>query len=151
MNEEKMKEYENFVVSCFNENPTGNKILDFLHMTMALTSESGEFADSIKKAVFHSKETNRIDLIDELGDVLFYFTNIAHFLGVSIDDIAEANMIKIQERYPDGRCKNYNFGNRNKVEEKKRIEEFLHRIKADSCLDISINEANNDKGNTEKH
>ena len=140
--DEKVKEYEQFVASCFNENPTNNKVLDFVHMTMALMSESGEFADIVKKAVFHSKETSKVDLIDELGDVLFYFMNICHFLDITLDDVMEANLIKIRERYPDGRGKNYNFGTRNKIEEKKRIEQFLMKIKQDVSIDISINNPN---------
>ena len=138
--DEKVKEYEQFVVSCFNENPTNNKVLDFIHMTMALMSESGEFADIVKKAVFHSKEISKVDLVDELGDVLFYFMNIFHFLGFTIDDVMEANLIKIRERYPEGRGKNYNFGTRNKAEEKKRIEQFLMKIKQDVSIDINISQ-----------
>lgn len=149
--DEKVKEYEQFVVSCFNENPTNNKVLDFIHMTMALMSESGEFADIVKKAVFHSKEISKVDLVDELGDVLFYFMNICHFLGVTIDDVMEANLIKIRERYPEGRGKNYNFGTRNKAEEKKRIEQFFMKIKQDVSIDINISQISQHHQSSQQH
>lgn len=142
--DEQIKQYEDFVVSCFNENPTGNKVLDFLHMTMALCSESGEFADEVKKAVFHSKETRIIDLVDELGDVFFYLTCITNFLGISIQDVMQANIIKIQQRYPYGRRKNYNFDSRDKEDEKRRIEEFLEKIRANNNLDLNKSCKNGD-------
>jgi NTP pyrophosphatase (non-canonical NTP hydrolase) len=39
---------------------------------------------------------------DELGDVLWYAAVLAHLAGVSLEDVATANVTKLQARYPAG-------------------------------------------------
>ena len=104
-NDSYVEEYSKFAVDCFNENPTGNRILDLLNLTLALNTEAGEYGDIVKKAVFFSKQTKKSDLCDELGDIAFYFFNTLAFLKVDLKDVLVANMIKIRQRYPNGRNK----------------------------------------------
>ena len=132
-----IKEYQNFVLDCFNENPTGNRILDLLNLTLALNTEAGEYGDIVKKAVFFSKPIQKSDLCDELGDIAFYFFNTLAFLNVSLQDILIGNMIKIRQRYPNGRNKNYNYNVRNKKEEKKKIDEFFQKLEGND-IDVDL-------------
>lgn len=39
-NDSYVEEYSKFVVDCFNENPTGNRILDLLNLALALNTEA---------------------------------------------------------------------------------------------------------------
>ena len=41
-------------------------------------------------------------MIRELGDVLWYVANAATALNVTFEDIVQANINKLQARYPEG-------------------------------------------------
>lgn len=138
MNDLYIEEYSKFVVDCFNENPTGNRILDLLNLTLALNTEAGEYGDIVKKAVFFSKQIKKSDLCDELGDIAFYFFNTLAFLKVNLKDVLIGNMIKIRQRYPNGRNKNYNYNVRNKKEEKKKIDDFFQGLLGENDIDVDL-------------
>lgn len=138
MNDSYIEEYSKFVIDCFNENPTGNRILDLLNLTLALNTEAGEYGDIVKKAVFFSKQIKKSDLCDELGDIAFYFFNTLAFLKVNLKDVLIGNMIKIRQRYPNGRNKNYNYNVRNKKEEKKKIDDFFQGLLGENDIDVDL-------------
>lgn len=72
---------------------------------MGLAGESGEVCDLLKKVVFHGKPLDaamRAKLVLEMGDVLWYLAHAATTLGVSLDDVANANAAKLRARFPDG-------------------------------------------------
>lgn len=69
---------------------------------LGLAGESGEFADEVKKHLFHGKELDQEKLVKELGDILWYLAAAAKYLGVSLSDIAAKNNEKLRVRYPDG-------------------------------------------------
>lgn len=70
--------------------------------TLGLCGEAGEFAEIVKKHVFHGREMDRGRAADELGYVLWYLAACAEALGLRLDEIAQANMVKLRARYPDG-------------------------------------------------
>jgi len=69
---------------------------------LGLAGEAGEVADTIKKAVFHRHALDADKLVKELGDVLWYLAALASKLGVGLDEVAERNIAKLRERYPEG-------------------------------------------------
>lgn len=69
---------------------------------LGLSGEAGEFADEIKKVVFHGKEINREYLIKEMGDVRWYLEYLSLALDVTMDEVESKNVAKLRERYPDG-------------------------------------------------
>lgn len=69
---------------------------------LGITGEAGEVADLIKKAVFHGHDIPVKDLKKELGDVLWYVSQLARVNGLSLENIAIANIEKLKKRYPDG-------------------------------------------------
>lgn len=69
---------------------------------LGLAGESGEVADMIKKYLYHGHELAIEDVIKELGDVLWYLAVIASTFGTTLEYIAERNICKLIERYPDG-------------------------------------------------
>ena len=69
---------------------------------MGLAGESGEVCDYLKKVVFHGHELDKDQLCKELGDVLWYVATLATTAGLSLGEIARANVVKLQLRYPDG-------------------------------------------------
>lgn len=63
--------------------------------------EAGEVQGDIKKAVGqgHPLDPNRVK--KELGDLLWYITRIASLMGYSLEDVAIANIRKLELRYPE--------------------------------------------------
>lgn len=69
---------------------------------LGLTGESGEVADYIKKVSAHGMPMNRADFVDELGDVLWYLSQLAFCYGIKMSEVMEANRSKVLRRYPSG-------------------------------------------------
>lgn len=69
---------------------------------LGLTGEAGECGDHIKKYAFHGHELNVEEIKNELGDVLHYLAGLATMCGVSLEEVANANITKLQKRYPKG-------------------------------------------------
>jgi NTP pyrophosphatase (non-canonical NTP hydrolase) len=70
--------------------------------TLGLAGEAGEVADLYKKMLFHGHQVDALHIIDELGDVLWYIAALASLEGLSLQDIAQANIDKLAVRYPNG-------------------------------------------------
>ena len=89
-----MKEYgqsvEGFMITADNERMIEN--------TLGLVGEAGEVAEKIKKCIRDNHEPNRTELVKELGDVLFYVTALANFIGSDLEAVAKQNVTKLQDR-----------------------------------------------------
>ncbi len=73
---------------------------------MGLDGETGEVVENIKKILrdknkLIDKET-RSELSKELGDVLWYLSQLASELNISLDEIAIKNIGKLQSRKKRG-------------------------------------------------
>lgn len=78
----------------------------FINKVLGLAGESGEVADKVKKLQRNKdgriNQTDVQELSKELGDVLWYLSAIAHYLGVSLDDLAQQNLEKLFDRKARG-------------------------------------------------
>lgn len=75
---------------------------DLLNAALGLAGETGEVVDIAKKRVFHGVEDPPGQLLDELGDVLWYLAWLAAQHGATLEEVAARNIDKLQKRYPDG-------------------------------------------------
>lgn len=69
---------------------------------LGVAGEAGEVADLMKKWVGHGKPRDMDAMAKELGDVLWYLSAICSDLGLSLRDVAQANINKLMKRYPEG-------------------------------------------------
>ncbi|MFK7845278.1 MAG: nucleoside triphosphate pyrophosphohydrolase family protein [Rhodothermales bacterium] len=69
---------------------------------LGLVGEAGEVAEYVKKAIFHRHDLDREKLKKELGDVLWYAAALCTNLDLTMEEVMEANIEKLQQRYPDG-------------------------------------------------
>lgn len=69
---------------------------------LGLAGETGECCDLLKKHQYQDGREIYGNLIDELGDVLWYVAEAASGLGVTLESIAQHNVSKLKKRYPDG-------------------------------------------------
>lgn len=79
-----------------------NKSQTFCNYALGLVSESGEVGDYIKKGVFHGHEMNRHEIAKELGDCLWYLSQLSRLVGFTLEDVAKMNINKLNARYKDG-------------------------------------------------
>jgi NTP pyrophosphatase (non-canonical NTP hydrolase) len=88
-----------------------NKGKNFIYPVLGLVGESGEVAEKIKKVLREKggivdKRTKR-EIKKELGDVLWYVSQVAAELDISLDELALANIRKLMSRKKRDRL----FGN----------------------------------------
>ena len=67
-----------------------------------LAEEAGEVLGQVRKHLYQTHALDRERLTKELGDALWCLTIAARSIGVSLDDVARANIEKLRRRYPDG-------------------------------------------------
>ena len=83
-----------------------NKDNNFIYPTLGLAGEAGEVAEKIKKVIRDGNgivtEEKKTEITKELGDVLWYVANLAKELGISMDDVAQKNIEKLQSRQQRG-------------------------------------------------
>ena len=71
------------------------------HALCGLPAEVGEVCRLFQK-VYQGHGLNALRVADEMGDVLWFLGELADVLGLSLEDIAQANIDKLRKRYPAG-------------------------------------------------
>ena len=126
----KLKDYEEFVSTV-----TSTESQNLSHLTrrmslldtddvniallltgaMGISSEGGEFAEIVKKALFQGKPLDadtQYHLKRELGDIMWYWINSCRALGLDPNDVIKENVFKLESRYPGGKFDTYFSENR---------------------------------------
>lgn len=92
---------------------------------LGLAGETGEVVDYMKKVLFHDKEFDRSVLIKEMGDCAWYMNLIMVAMGITWEEVLEANIKKLEARYPDLRFNTEHANNRNTEAEDSAVREAL--------------------------
>jgi len=87
------------------------------HAGKGLCTEAGEFQDMLKKHIFYGKPLDFVNLMEEIGDVMWYVAlavDVLKKLGVveSFDEVLTLNIEKLAKRYPE-KFKEWDALNRN--------------------------------------
>ena len=76
---------------------------NFVYPTLGLTGEAGEVSEKVKKILRDNNgvadEERKKELTKELGDVLWYLSQIATELGLSLEEVASLNIEKLRSRH----------------------------------------------------
>ena len=77
-----------------------------LYPVLGLVGESGEVAEKVKKILRDKNgfatEEDKQEIVKELGDVLWYIANLAKDLNYSLEEIAQMNLDKLNDRKDRG-------------------------------------------------
>lgn len=77
--------------------------------TLGLTGEAGEVANKVKKIMRDCggkiTDEHRLSIMKEIGDVLWYCSQVCNELGVSLDYAAEDNLVKLHQRMAEDKLK----------------------------------------------
>lgn len=88
------------IVAVLGEASSDNSLP--VYPLMAMCGEAGEAAEKVKKAWRDGTPLDRVDLVKELGDVLWYITAAARDIGFTLEDVARINIEKLRSRRDRG-------------------------------------------------
>jgi NTP pyrophosphatase (non-canonical NTP hydrolase) len=98
-----LNEYQQLTATTAIDPARGNNIV---YPALGLAGEAGEIANKVKKIIRDAggvyTAEHRLDVIKELGDVLWYVSELASEFSVSLNTIAEENIAKLASRAQRG-------------------------------------------------
>jgi NTP pyrophosphatase (non-canonical NTP hydrolase) len=77
-----------------------------LHASMGVSTEANEILDAVKKYLFYGKAYSKDNIVEELGDMLWYIAAMCDMLGVSIEQVQASNIKKLRIRYGESFSEN---------------------------------------------
>ena len=83
-------------------NPALNERDRMVDAAAGMAEEAAEVLGLVRKRAFQNRDVARERLVEELGDVLWCLAITADALGVSLNEVAKANVAKLVERHPGG-------------------------------------------------
>ena len=72
-----------------------------LHGAIGIATESGEILDQLKKHIYYDKELDKLNIAEEIGDVMWYVALLCNTLGIDLEEVMETNIHKLKVRYPE--------------------------------------------------
>jgi NTP pyrophosphatase (non-canonical NTP hydrolase) len=74
---------------------------DILHATLGIGSEAGELQSSVKGWLAYGKDLDVKNIIEEMGDILWYIALMCKRLNIPMQHVAIENIAKLYARYPE--------------------------------------------------
>jgi NTP pyrophosphatase (non-canonical NTP hydrolase) len=78
--------------------------IGLMYVTLGLNGEAGEIANNVKKIIRDDlviTEERSDEIIDEMGDVLWYLTMLCYELETTLETVALRNIAKLKKRQRD--------------------------------------------------
>lgn len=73
-----------------------------IYPTLGITGEGGEISEKVKKWLRGDRELDKLELLKEAGDVLWYLASLADDLGYTLQDLVNENVKKLTSRKERG-------------------------------------------------
>jgi NTP pyrophosphatase (non-canonical NTP hydrolase) len=70
-----------------------------LHGATGIATEAGELLDQVKKHIFYGKPLDRVNVLEECGDVIWYVVLALNATGYSLQDVIDTLIPKLEARY----------------------------------------------------
>lgn len=71
------------------------------HAVFGLVTEAGELMDQVKRVRFYKTKLDRVNLAEEVGDLMWYLALLCHELNLSFEEVWRKNIAKLKSRYPE--------------------------------------------------
>lgn len=91
------------------------------HAVFGLVTEVGELMDALKRSKFYSVPIDKINMIEEVGDLMWYLALLCDELDVSFEEVWDKNIRKLKKRFPE-RYSDKKARVRNRKRERKELE-----------------------------
>lgn len=97
-----MKPYPDTVRALFKTTGMNAEADAMMHAAIGVAGEAGELLDAVKKVWVYCKPLDVPNAIEELGDLEFHMEALRQLIGVSREEVLQANQEKLAKRYPGG-------------------------------------------------
>jgi len=74
---------------------------DIQHMLFGMMTELGELVDSYKKHYAYGKELDMVNVMEEMGDIMWYWAGLCSITGINSSFTLKSNIDKLIARYPE--------------------------------------------------
>lgn len=78
-----------------------NEQEDIQHMLFGMMTELGELVDTYKKHYAYGKELDMVNVMEEMGDIMWYWAGMCSITGVNSSATLQTNITKLLVRYPE--------------------------------------------------
>lgn len=75
-------------------------IARLIHGMLGACTEVGELQDAMKKSLIYAKDFDRVNIVEECGDILWYVALCLDAVGAKMDDAMGRNIKKLSVRFP---------------------------------------------------
>jgi NTP pyrophosphatase (non-canonical NTP hydrolase) len=72
-----------------------------MHYLLGVGSESGELQNALKRYIAYAKPVDKVNVKEELGDVLWYMARICSLFEWTLEEVMELNINKLEIRFPE--------------------------------------------------
>lgn len=76
-------------------------MIDLIHAELGIRSECCELSQAICTAILDNTEVDKVNLGEELGDMLWYIALAARAIGTDFETLMQKNIEKLKVRFPD--------------------------------------------------
>ena len=83
-----------------NKTLAGNEHV-LTNLALGLASDGGRVVDRLKRYTFQGQDLDQEQLKAELGDVLWYLSQIALWADIPFEEVAKANLQTLAKKYPN--------------------------------------------------
>jgi NTP pyrophosphatase (non-canonical NTP hydrolase) len=100
----KISDYEKLAVSTNEDNEDEN--LNLARLALGVSDEAGEVCGKVKKLFrgdYELTEEKKLEIADEIGDVLWYCAVLSHTIGVGLEAVCVRNLDKLASRQLRGK------------------------------------------------
>lgn len=102
-----LNDYSQKAISTLTNNyDHGDVTAQMMGQILGLAGESGEVLEKFKKILRDKSgvisDEDRVEIVKELGDILWYVNAVSHLLGYKLEDVAQANINKLASRKDRG-------------------------------------------------
>lgn len=122
------------VIEAINASP---RLARIIIAALKLTSETGELNDTLVKHLAYGKELDFDNLEEELGDIMWYVSDLITACDFDIRNVLNRNIQKLKIRYPE------KFTEKDAVERKDKV---CHLCGGDLPIHTSTCELINERG-----
>jgi len=97
------KDYQNATQRTFayRDRSLDIETTDKLHCAIGIVTEAGELLDAFKKNIYYCKPFDKVNLKEEIGDLMWYISNFCRLNGFDLEDIMKININKLKVRFPE--------------------------------------------------
>lgn len=96
-----MKEFDEYQALAIRTAKRVDEKYDLTHAALGMSGEVGELVDAIKKHVIYGRPLDRVNVVEEVGDILWFAAFLCTTTGIDLREAAQLNIDKLKLRYPE--------------------------------------------------